>query len=95
MGGASATGDERRRCYDGFMSASLRATMNNGRIVVDEPTDLPEGTEPDFVAADEDSLDAEEQGRLQRALEGAFDELRAGSGVPGNKIIAALRQRDP
>ncbi len=77
------------------MSASLRARVKNGRILVDEPTDLPDGTELDLVAVEEDSLDAEEQGRLQRALEGAFDELRAGKGIAGDKVIAALRHRDP
>ena len=47
---------------------SLRAYVKDGRRVVNEPTDLPEGTELDLVIAEEDALDAEDQARLQAAL---------------------------
>lgn len=42
----------------GAMSKELSAHVENGRIVVDTPTDLPEGTKLRLVAvSDEDLLD--------------------------------------
>jgi hypothetical protein len=74
------------------MSTALRARVHNGRILVDEPTDLPDGTELDLIAAEEDSLDAEDQARLHAAIEAAYEELREGQGIPGDKVITALRR---
>ncbi len=45
--------------------SGLRARVQNGRLVVDEPTALPEGTVLDLVVDDEgDDLDAAEGSRL-------------------------------
>ena len=61
--------------------------------MVDEPTDLPEGTEVELAATDD--LDDEERARLlHAALDDADDELRAGKGIPGDRVIAALRRGD-
>jgi hypothetical protein len=75
------------------MSMLLRARVKNGRIILDEPTDLPEGTELDLVPSEEDALDAEDQARLQHALEAAFDELREGKGVAAGQVLSSLRHR--
>lgn len=76
------------------MSTTVRANVRNGRLIVDEPTDLPDGTELDLVAAEEDALDAGEQAILHAALEASYDELRTGNGIPGPTVIAALRRGD-
>jgi hypothetical protein len=68
----------------------LRARVRNGRLVLDEPTELPEGTEVDLAIVDDD-LDDEDRARLHAALDAADDELRAGKGIPGEQVIAALR----
>lgn len=70
---------------------SLRARVTNGRLVLDEPTTLPEGTEVELAVVDDD-LDDAERGRLHDALDPADDELRAGKGIPGKQLIAALRR---
>lgn len=70
---------------------TVRGRVRNGRLVVDEPTDLPEGTEVELASVD-DELDDEERERLHAALDAADDELRVGKGVPGEKILAALRR---
>jgi hypothetical protein len=44
---------------------SVRARVRNGRLVVDEPTDLPEGTEIELVA--EESSDADVAKRLRES----------------------------
>ena len=77
------------RCYPTFM-LTVRARVKNGRLVLDEPTDLPEGAEVDLEALGDD-LDDADRARLHGALDAADDELRAGKGIPGQNIIAALR----
>ena len=48
---------------------TLRAEVKNGRLVLDEPTRLPEGTVLEFAAADaDDELDAKERAALHEAL---------------------------
>jgi hypothetical protein len=69
----------------------LRARVTNGRLVLDEPTTLPEGTEVELALVDED-LDEEDRSRLHDELDAADDELRAGKGIPGKQLIAALRR---
>lgn len=74
-----------------MQAASLRARVRNGRLVLDEPTDLPEGSEVELAVVNSDDLDDEDRARLHAALDAADDELRAGKGVPGEQIIAELR----
>ncbi|MGN6109877.1 MAG: hypothetical protein ACTHU0_32515 [Kofleriaceae bacterium] len=71
----------------------LRARVRNGRLVLDEPTMLPEGTEIELATLEED-LEAEDRDRLHAALDAADDELRAGLGIPGAHVISALRRGD-
>jgi hypothetical protein len=73
------------------LPATLRARVRNGRLVLDEPTDLPEGREVELAVIDGDDLDDEDRARLHAALDGADDELRAGEGIPGEQVIAELR----
>ena len=53
----------------------LRAHVRNGRLVLDEPTDLPEGQVVELVLIDEvlahggDDLDDEERERLHQSIE--------------------------
>lgn len=70
---------------------TVRARVKNGRLVLDEPTDLPEGAEVELEAVGDD-LDQEDRERLHAALDAADDELRAGQGIPGEHILAALRR---
>jgi hypothetical protein len=70
---------------------TVRARVKNGQLVLDEPTDLPEGSEVELASVDDD-LDDEDRARLHAALDAADDELRAGKGIPGERIVAALRR---
>ena len=48
---------------------TLKAHVRNGRLIMDKPTDIPEGSEIELViAGDEDNLDEKERERLHRAL---------------------------
>ena len=73
---------------------ALKAEVENGRLVVDEPTDLPEGTKLDLVLADPgDDLDDEERAELHAALDEGLAELKAGGGVDASEVLARLRSR--
>jgi len=77
---------------------SLKAHVHNGRLVLDEPTDLPEGQIVELVradqvalVADEDDLDDEERAALRRELEASIAEARAGHVVDAATVLAELR----
>jgi hypothetical protein len=52
------------------LGVSVRATVRNGRLIVDQPTDLPEGTVLDLVVDDEGLC---ERSRRRRKRESATD----------------------
>ena len=72
----------------------FRARVQNRRLVIDEPTDLPEGTVLDLVVDDEgDSLTDEERAALHRALEHGIEEARAGTVRPAVDVVRELREQ--
>ncbi len=82
----------------GSMQA-LKAHVRGGRLVLDEPTELPNGTEVELVPLDEvlagggDYLDDEERERLHRSIERGLEDVRAGRTVDAREVIADLRAR--
>jgi len=77
----------------------LKAHVHNGRLVLDEPTDLPEGDVVELVPLDEvlarggDYLDDEERARLHASIERGIEDVKAGRTVDGREVIARLRAR--
>lgn len=73
------------------MRLSLEAHVRNGRLVLDEPVDLPEGTQVTLIPADdEDDLDETERERLHAALRRSAEQLARGEGITA---ADALRRR--
>ena len=73
---------------------ALRARVEGGRLQLDEPCALPEGTVLDLVLDDEgDDLDASERQALHDAISRAWTAARAGRIRPAQEIIDALRRR--
>jgi hypothetical protein len=73
------------------MDGSLRAYVREGRLVMDEPTALPEGTVVNMVAVDgDDGLDDRERDRLHSALDAAFAEPEE-DGIEADVLFARLR----
>jgi len=75
------------------MQQPLKARVRNGRLVLDEPTDLPEGIEVELVFADGEELGDEERRELYGALLEGSDELDAGQGEELTAVIAELEAR--
>lgn len=76
------------------MSNALRARVKGGRLVLDEPSTLPEGTEVDLIPADDiDELDPAERARLHGFLAESIRTHVPGTGVPADDVLARLRAR--
>ena len=77
------------------MQHALKARVRNGRLVLDEPTDLPEGAEIDLVLADDDGDDMtpEDREELHEGLRRSIVEMLEGRLIDGKDVIAKLRAR--
>jgi hypothetical protein len=75
--------------------SALKAHVVNGRIVVDEPVDLPEGTELAVFLydADGDDLDDDERAALHASLDESMDDADAGRVIDASVVLAELRTR--
>jgi hypothetical protein len=73
---------------------AIRAKVQSGRIIVDEPTSLPDGTVLNLVVDDEgDDLDAEERSALHAHLEASWRSAMEGRVRPASELLAELRAR--
>lgn len=79
---------------------ALKARVRNGRITLDEATDLPDGTVLDLYVPDSADelddlveLDDDEQAELRIALEEGLADIRAGRGIDGDALLAELQAR--
>jgi hypothetical protein len=79
---------------------TLKARVVKGRIVVDEPTDLPEGTELELLRADEfddwsdlDDMDPSERARFEAQLKLSIEQADRGDLIPAEDVLAKLRTR--
>lgn len=69
----------------------LSALAEHGRLVLDEPTDLPEGAEVPLQVVDPDDLTDEERAALHASLERGLADLEAGRVVDHARIKEVLR----
>ena len=71
----------------------LKAHVQNGRLVLDEPTDLPEGSEVEIVLV-EDDLESAERARLVQAVEDGIEDFERGDHMDGFDFIVQMRARE-
>ncbi len=75
----------------GLAMRALKAHVKGGRLVLDEPTNLPEGAEVRVALVDDDELDDAERAKLHAAIVASEAELDAGQGVSEEELWARLR----
>jgi hypothetical protein len=76
------------------MSNALRARVKGGRLVLDEPSTLPVGTEVELIPSEDiDQLDPTERARLHGFLADSIRSHVPGTGVPADEVLARLRAR--
>ena len=97
VGAADAVGCS--RLLGGTSSATLpgmtiKALVHGGRLVVNEPTDLPEGTEVELLPLDPgDWLDDSDRAALHAALAESDADIAAGRVVDAAEVLKGLRAR--
>ena len=78
---------------------AIKARVENGRLKLDEPTDLPEGQVVDLVSLDEvllnggDDLDAQDRAALHESIREGIADMEAGRTVDARAAIAELGSR--
>ncbi len=81
------------------MGHALKARVENGRFVIDERTDLPDGKVVSLVLLDDDNLeglddmDPEERAALLRCIDESMDDEEAGRVRPARDVLRDLRSR--
>ena len=70
---------------------TLKARVHNGRVILDEPTELPEGTEVVLLPLDPgDWLDQDDREALHRALAASQEDVEAGRLVDAEEALRGL-----
>ena len=73
---------------------TIKARVHAGRLVVDERTDLPEGTELELLSLDPgDWLDETDRAELHKALRESDGDVAADRLVDAEEILRELRSR--
>jgi hypothetical protein len=79
---------------DSFLEMhALKAHVKGGRLLLDEPTDLPEGEVVELVPVDDVELDDEERERLDASLELSASQARAGQLIDADELVRKLIAR--
>lgn len=74
----------------GIHMHTRKVQVKNGRLVLDEPTDLPDGAEVEVLVID-DQLTAEERAELHASLDRALEDSDAGRGVEAWEYLERYR----
>ena len=74
-----------------LVTRALKAHVGGGRLVLEEPTNLPEGAEVRVALVDGDDLDDSERAELHAAILAAEQELDAGQALSEEELWARLR----
>ena len=81
------------RCAYTALVTMLKAHVMNGRIVVDEPFDLPEGAEVHVYLNDlAAGAVRDEHAALERALERSLAQADAGELIEADAVLAELQR---
>ena len=73
--------------------SAINARVKNGRLVIDEPTSLPEGAEVRLWVVEGDDLDDDERAALHAALREGLDDAKRGRTIDADEWAAELRAR--
>lgn len=76
----------------------LRAKVHNGRLVLDEPTDLPEGEviylhPVEAEVAEVDGFDDDQRAALLMALDAGIAAAKSGDHVDADEVVRELLAR--
>jgi hypothetical protein len=71
---------------------TVKAHVHKGRLILDEPTQLPEGTVVDLLPLDPgDWLDPADRAALHQALVASQEDVAAGRLIDAEEVLRELR----
>lgn len=73
--------------------SGVTAHVKNGRLILDEPTTLPEGATVPLWVVEGDDLDAAERAALHEAIHDGIEDARTGRTIDADDWAAELRAR--
>jgi hypothetical protein len=73
--------------------SAVKAHVKNGRLVLDEPTSLPEGAEVRLWVVDGDDLDDADRAALHEAIREGFEDAKSGRTIGAEEWASELRSR--
>lgn len=77
-----------------LLGMTIKALVHGGRLVVNEPTSLPEGTQVELLPLDPgDWLDDADRAALHAALAESDADLAAGRVADAAEVLKGLRSR--
>jgi hypothetical protein len=93
---SSAAGQRGRCAVESKAMLAFKAQVKDGRLVLDEPTSLPEGEVVYLVPFDDegDAMAESERARVDDALERSMAQARAGRLVDADDVIEGLLARE-
>jgi hypothetical protein len=71
--------------------ATLRGHVESGRIVVDEPIDLPDGTEVEIAVADDDDMTPEERAEIEASIDRGLEQAARGEMITADELLRRLK----
>lgn len=75
------------------MRLPLQANILDGRLVLDEPVDLPDGTAVELMPVhDDDDLDDADRARLHASLERSAEQFARGESIPAADVLRQIRE---
>jgi hypothetical protein len=69
----------------------LKAHVHNGRLVLDEPTDLPEGEVVYLHPVEGEDMDDDERGALHESIRESIEQMNEGQLIDADEALARLR----
>ena len=72
------------------MGQTLKAEVRNGRLVLDEPTDLPDGTVVELELDPFARLSEDERARLNASIDRGLTQASTGESRPLEEFLAEL-----
>jgi hypothetical protein len=69
----------------------LKARVHNGRLVLDEPTELPEGEVVYLQLLDSDDMSDEEREALHESIRESIEQMNNGQLIDADVALARLR----
>ena len=71
----------------------LKAHVHNGRLVLDEPTDLPEGAVVYLQPIDADDMNNDEREALHESTRKSIEQIKRGQLIDTDEVLARFRAR--